>query len=52
VILTTAENTVIDTGLAEIKVTIIAGTAVVVNIGDRLGAVIAINGENADCSRS
>jgi hypothetical protein len=52
VILTTAENTVIDTGLAEIKVTIIAGTAVVVNIGDCLGAVITINGENADCGRS
>jgi hypothetical protein len=52
VILTAAENTVIDTGLAEVKVAVIAGTAVVVNIRDCFRAVIAINGEYADRSGS
>jgi len=51
VVHTVAENTVIDTGLAEIKVAIIAGTAVVVNIGDCGRAVVAVNREYADCSR-
>jgi hypothetical protein len=48
VILTTAKNAVIHTGLAEIEVTIIAGAAMIVFIWDSLAAVVAVDGEYAD----
>jgi hypothetical protein len=43
VILTTAKNTIGNAGLAEIKVAIIAGTAMIVLIWDRSTAVVAVN---------
>jgi hypothetical protein len=46
--ITSAENTVIDTGLAEIKVTIIASAAVIVLIWDGIVAVVAVDREDAD----
>jgi hypothetical protein len=47
VIIATAENTLIDTSLAKIKVAIITGAAVVVPVWDSLIAVVAVNGEDA-----
>lgn len=47
-VLALAENSIVNAGLAEIKVTILASAAVVVNIRDRSVAVVAVNGEYAD----
>lgn len=44
-----ASNTILNAALAEIKVTIIASTAVIVLVGDSVFAVIAIDREDADC---
>jgi hypothetical protein len=46
VVVTTAENTSTDTGLAEVEVAIIAGAAVIVHIGNGLSAVIAVDRED------
>jgi hypothetical protein len=43
VILTTAKNAVVHTGLTQIKVTIIAGTAMIMFIWDSLAAVVAVD---------
>jgi hypothetical protein len=43
VILTTAKNTITNAGLAEIKVPIIAGTAVIMLVWDRFTAIVAVN---------
>jgi hypothetical protein len=43
-----AENSVVNASLAEIKITILASAAVVMNIRDGLIAVVAINSEDAD----
>jgi hypothetical protein len=43
VILATAKNAIVHTCLAEIKVTVIAGTAVIVLIWDSFAAVVAVN---------
>jgi hypothetical protein len=48
VFLTAADNTIIDTGLAEVKVSRIASAAVVVNIWDGRLAVVAKDGEDGD----
>lgn len=48
----TAEDTIINTILAEIKVTVIASAAVIVLIWNGFGAVITINREDADGGRS
>jgi len=42
-ILTTAKNAITNAGLAEIKVAIIAGTAMIVLIWNRFAAVVAVN---------
>lgn len=47
-ILALAENSIINARLAEIKVTILTGAAVVVNIGNRSIAVVAVDGEHTD----
>lgn len=47
-VLTLADNSIVDASLAEIKVTILASAAVVVNIRDGSVAVVAVNGEHAD----
>jgi hypothetical protein len=52
VVLTTAKNPLIDTGLTEVKVAIIAGTAMIVLIWNRFTAVVAVNGEYADSGSS
>lgn len=49
VLVTATEHTGINTSLAQIKVTVITDTAVVMLIRDSLGAVVAVDGEDADC---
>jgi hypothetical protein len=43
VILTTAKNPIANAGLAEIEVTIVAGTAMIVLIRNRFPAIVAVN---------
>jgi hypothetical protein len=48
VTLITANNSIINTSLAEIKVAVLTRAAVIMNIRDRLIAVVAENGEDAE----
>jgi len=51
VIITTTENSIVNTALTEVEVTIITGAAVIMLIGDGLAAIVAVDREDVDRKR-